>query len=209
MQCSSNSCSSGCGGHVVPCPCPEQGNPAIDSLEKLVECYWQKHQELAVERDYYESLEDFATAIDEAAQALGDENLGHDQPDRIPGPVLADARRQLLAAEAELAGSVDFDALHAGVTRVLDGLAGLTPALVYLTALRIGLQAGLHPEKIYLAAGARDGIAALVALDDATVALSRDRLPRIFQHPELTNEDVQSCLTICRNQLQWLRSTRG
>ena len=39
------------------------GNPDIDSLEKVVNCFWQNHQDLAVERDYYESLETFASAI--------------------------------------------------------------------------------------------------------------------------------------------------
>jgi hypothetical protein len=204
MQCSTSSCSSGCGGHVVPCPCPEGGNPEIDSLEKIVNCFWQKHQDLAVERDYYEGLESLADAIDEAAQALGDENLDYDQPDVIPAPVLDEARQRLLASVQELSECDSFESLFDRVQQALDGLDGLTPALRYLTALRIGLQAGLHPEKIYLAAGARDGGSALIALDDAQATLSRDQLPRIFQHPDLTTEDVQSCLAICRNQLRWL-----
>mgnify|MGYP006866710330 CR=1 FL=1 len=209
MQCSSSSCSSGCGGHVVPCPCPESGNPEIDSLEKIVNCFWQKHQELAVERDYYGSLTSLTDAIEEAAQALGDENLGYDQPDAISDAVLDSARQRLLAAGPELAACCDFEALYSRIQVALSNLEGLTPALVYLTALRIGIQANLHPEKIYLGAGAREGSVTLVELDKEQGALSRDQLPRIFQHPELTTEDVQSCLTICRNQLRWLGSTGG
>ena len=204
MQCSSSSCSSGCGGHAVACPCPESGNPEIDSLEKVVNCFWQNHQDLAVERDYYESLGSLASAIDEAAQALGDENLGYDQPDTISGVVLTEARQKLLASESMLAACTDFDAIFDQVQQAIGHLDGLTPALVYLTALRIGLQAGLHPQKIYLVSGARDGSGAMVDLGPDQSSLSRDQLPRIFQHPDLTTEDVQSCLTICRYQLQWL-----
>ncbi len=203
MQCSTGSCSSGCGGHVINCPCPEDGNPEIDSLEKIVNCFWQNHQDLAVERDYYESLESLTAAIDEAAQALGDENLGYDQPDRIAEAVLQEARQKLLEAEDELASCGDFDALHQSILQLVGQLRNVTPALVYLTALRIGLQSGLHPTKIYLDAGARKGCEALVALDAGQRLLSRDQLPRIFQHPDLTTEDVQSCLTICKYQLHW------
>ncbi|PLY03314.1 MAG: hypothetical protein C0623_01750 [Desulfuromonas sp.] len=204
MQCSSNSCSSGCGGHTLPCPCPEEGNPEIDSLEKVVNCFWQKNQDLAVERDYYESLESLADAVDEAAQALGDENLGYNQPDAISRKVLTVTREKLVAAENELSRVADFTKLHAVVCTSIGDLAGLTPALVYLTALRIGLQARVHPQHIYLDAGAREGCAALVGPDLERVVLPRDQLPRIFQHPELTTEDVQSCLTVCRHQLDWL-----
>jgi hypothetical protein len=204
MQCSSSSCSSGCGGHTVVCPCPESGNPEIDSLEKVVNCFWQNHQGLAVERDYYESLGSLASAIDEAAQALGDENLGYDQPDALSEVVLAEARQKLLASEEVLAACTDFEAIFDQVQQAVDNLDGLTPALVYLTALRIGLQAGLHPQKIYLSSGARDGGGTLVELGPDQLAISRDQLPRIFQHPDLTTEDIQSCLTICRHQLQWL-----
>lgn len=204
MQCTTSSCSSGCGGHTVVCPCPESGNPEIDSLEKVVNCFWQNHQDLAVERAYYESLDSLASAIDEAAQALGDENLGYDQPDTFSAATLAEARQELLASEQTLAAGTDFDAILDQVQQAIGHLHGLTPALVYLTALRIGLQAGLHPEKIYLASGARDGSGALVELSPDQLSLTRDQLPRIFQHPDLTTEDVQSCLTICRYQLQQL-----
>ena len=206
MQIPTSSCSSGCGGHVTPCPCPESGNPEIDSLEKVVNCFWQKHQDLAVERDYYQSLGSLAIAIEEAGHALGDENLGYDQPDSISAPVLEEARQALLQGQERLATSTDFDALFEVIAQAIGGLTGLTPALVYLTALRIGLQAGVHPEKIYLEAGARGGANALVAQSTDQLLLSRDQLPRIFQHPDLTTEDVQSCLTICKHQLCWLSS---
>lgn len=201
---SSHNCSSGCSGHVVPCPCSESGNPEIDSLEKLVNCFWQRHQDLAVERDYYQSLESLSVAIAEAGEALGDENLGYDSPDVIAAPVLAEARSRLRECEERLSACSDFDQIFNTVEEVVGGLAGLTPPLVYLTALRIGLQAGVHPDKIYLAAGARDGVDALVSLDADQLLLSRDQLPRIFQHPELMTEEVQSCLFICRHQLLWL-----
>ena len=204
MQCSSNSCSSGCGGHVVPCPCPEEGNIEIDSLEKVVNCYWQHHQDVAVELEFYESLESLTEAIEEAAAALADENLGYDQPDILSGKVLLKARQELSDCEAELAKSADFDTLFNTVDSVIGTLDGLNPALVYLTALRIGVQLGVHPQSIVLAAGAQSGAEALLAIDAGKKFLLRDELPRIFQHPELTTADVQACLTICKNQLRWL-----
>ena len=130
MQCSSSSCSSGCGGHAVACPCPESGNPEIDSLEKVVNCFWQNHQDLAVERDYYESLGSLVSAIDEAAQALGDENLGYDQPDTISGVVLTEARQKLLASESMLAACTDFDAIFDQVLQKVGVTIGENDQLV-------------------------------------------------------------------------------
>jgi len=203
--CSSGSCGSGCHPKIV-CPCPEAGNPEIDSLEKVVNCYWQNHQSLAAEADYYESLEDLQTAIAEAADALDDENLGYDTPDAIPATSLTAARQALAAAESELAACADFDALYQAIDSKLGQLSGLTPALVYLTAWRIGLQAGFAPTVIYLDAGAREGAAALVELEGDESRVDRDRLPPILRHPDLPVEDVQLCLAICKRQLQWLGS---
>ena len=68
MNCGSG-CGSGCSTEVA-CPCSIEGNPEIDSLEKLVNCYWQNHQQLAVEESWYGSLETLEIAVSEASLAV-------------------------------------------------------------------------------------------------------------------------------------------
>jgi len=202
-------CNSGCGSGCAtapPCPCPTHGNPAIDSLEKLVNCYWENHQQLAVEQSWYGSLESRADAVHEAALALADENVDLDHvPDRIPLGVLARAKERLLAAVPALEQVADFDTLLARVSEALHGLEGIHDALIFSTALRIGMQAGFEPQRIYLHDEVRDGAAQLVELAGADAALERAALPRIFHHPDLPAAVIQGCLAVCRHQLQWLR----
>ena len=79
-------CNSGCSScsTSIPCPCPTQGNPSIDSLEKVLSCYWQNHQQLDVERVWYSSLDSVKHAVHEAALALADENV---DLDHVHGPL--------------------------------------------------------------------------------------------------------------------------
>jgi len=201
-HCSSGSCS---GNHAaVSCPCPVEGNPHIDSFVKMVNCYWQNQQGLAVERDYYQGLESLAVAIEESVLALEDENLGYDQPDRISKAALGEIRDVLLTAADELSACSDFDSFYGLVESLVGDKTGITPGLVYMTTWRLGLQAGVAPKRIYLETGARNGAAALVMLEPEQRFLERGDLPAIFQHPELTIEDVQACLDVCSGQLHWL-----
>ena len=203
MKCSTSSCGSGC-STPTPCPCPPEGNPALDTLRKVVNCYWARHQGLAVERTWFAGLASLSEAIVEAAQALADENAAYHEPDRLPPASLREAHTRLLAAESAISACADFDTLHRLVAEALGPLAGITPALVYLTALRIGHQTNLVPERIYLEAGARDGAAAVAAIDSGASTMARERLPAIFRHPDLPAEEVQGCLCVCRHQLRWL-----
>ncbi len=206
-------CNSGCGSGCAttpPCPCPSQGNPSIDSLEKLVNCYWQNHQQLAVEQSWYGALESRAEAVHEAALALADENVDLDHvPDRIPLAVLARAKERLLAAVPVIEHAGDFEELLALVGDALQGLEGIHAELIFTTALRIAMQAGYEPQRIYLHDGVRAGAAELVELARDEEALERSALPHIFQHPDLPAAVVQGCLAVCRHQLQWLRRCGG
>jgi len=204
MECSSG-CNTGCSTRLV-CPCPAQGNPSIDSVEKLINCYWNNHQQLSVEETWYGSLESLDRAVHEAALALADENVDLDHvPDRIPLTELAAAKQRLLGSLDELSSAEDFDALLSIVGACLDDLQSISSELVFLTALRIGMQAGFMPERIYLNGEVRHGAALFVELDDQSASIERSELPRIFQHPDLPATVVQGCLSMCRNQLLWLK----
>lgn len=204
MDCSSG-CSSGCSTRVV-CPCPVQGNPSIDSLEKLINCYWQNHQQLSVEEAWYGNLESPERAVYEAALALADENVDLDHvPDRIPLTELATAKQRLHASLDEITSADEFDALLSVVRECLNDLHSISPELVFLTALRIGMQAGIAPERIYLTDDVRDGAALFVDLNDQPASIERSVLPRIFQHPDVPAAVVQGCLAMCRNQLLRLK----
>lgn len=204
MDCNSG-CHSGC-STSLPCPCPVQGNPAIDSLEKLINCYWQNHQQLAVEATWYGSLESLQLAVHEAALALADENVDLDHvPDRISLTELATAKQRLLDTLPALEQAHDFDGLYRVVGECLEDLDSIGAELTFETALRIGMQVGFEPQRIYLHTDVRDGAAQLVALEDHVLAVERVQLPRIFQHPDLPAAVIQGCLGVCRHQLQWLK----
>ena len=66
----------------------------------------------------------------------------------------------------EIERAIDFEALFSLVAAALQGLSGVRDELVYLTALRIGLQAGFEPQRIYLHDEVRPGAAELVAFKE-------------------------------------------
>ena len=198
-------CNSGCCSPRRICPCPDHGNPEIDSLEKLINCYWQSQQQYDVEKIWYSGLNSLELAVREAALALADENAGLDHvPDCISLTELATAKQRLLEALPELKRATDFDSLYAVVCSCLDGLTGVGAELVYVTATRIGMQAGLEPQRIYLHDEVRDGAACLAEFDEGLDALERQQLPQLLQHPDLPAAIIQGCLTLCRHQLRWL-----
>ncbi len=200
-------CKSGCCSTGRICPCPEQGNPEIDSLEKLINCYWQSQQHYEVEKAWYGELSSLDQAVREAALALADENAGLDHvPDRIALTELATAKQRLLDALAPLRDADDFDALYALVRPLLADLDGIDAELAYATAVRIGMQAGLEPQRIYLHdAQVRGSAACLVELEDGLASLEKRQLPGLLQHPDLPAAVIQGCLALCGNQVRWLR----
>jgi len=105
-----------------------------------------------------------------------------------------------LISEAE-----QFDTLLATVSQCLDDLPGIDECLVFVTALRIGMQMHLEPQRIYLHPEVRDGASQLLELDDASSSLEKSQLPALLQHPDLPVAVIQGCLTMCRQQLRWLR----
>lgn len=85
----------------------------------------------------------------------------HGHQCRIPGSVLAEAASVLTDFEAQIAACTTFDELHDLVTVACRGVPGTGELFKYDAAHRIGLYRGIHPTKIYLHQGTRDGARAL------------------------------------------------
>jgi hypothetical protein len=113
-------------------------------------------------------------AIEKAGMALAPNLRRHPHQRRIKLSVLTEVRDRLLCQEKALSGSKSFDEVNATVESC--SVSGFGPVGVYDTALNIGAQLGLFPEKIYLHAGTRKG-ARVLGLTASKDFLSREDLP--------------------------------
>lgn len=203
MDCSSSGCGSDC--HAPPCPCPPGGNPAIDSVDKVFNCYIHSQHALNVEKNYYENVESLACALTDAAQALDDENEAYDPraPHVVPPKSIQQAERNLLAHEATIAASADFPALHTIITGLIGSLPGIDATLLYATTLRIAMYLQKMPLNVQLPPPAFAGLKAILPLAEGVTEIPKEALPPGL-HP-FPAEEITHFFTTCGNQLCWLQ----
>ena len=128
------------------------------TLTQIVAAYKRDHQSgAAQERRWFATQRNFRDAVDLAALALtpGRKRFSHQR--RIPGGVLAEAKRILLANLTQLAAADSFKSLHAEIERLVGPVHGIGELYVYDTALRIGAYRSLSPKSVYIHAGVRVG----------------------------------------------------
>lgn len=112
----------------------------------------------------------------------------HDHQRRIPRLALHAARRRLRAAPLRKVGS--FHELFSIVDSALGGIPGIGELMVYDTALRIGANLGLQPDRVYLHCGTRRGARAL-GLNWRAEWLLPPELPKEFRSlPAWQVEDI-------------------
>jgi hypothetical protein len=91
-----------------------------------------------------------------------------------------------------------FAELQDVLARAGDSIHGIGPLTVYDTATRIGAYLRLHPDRVFLHAGTRDGAKALgVSRGRTSVPISD--LPAAFH--QLTPAQAEDCLCIYEQQL--------
>jgi hypothetical protein len=112
----------------------------------------------------------------------------YDHQRRIPRLALDAARRQLRGAPLRRAGS--FHELFSIVDSALGGIPRIGELMVYDTALRIGANLGLEPDRVYLHRGTRRGARAL-GLNWRAEWLPPAELPKEFRSlPPWQVEDI-------------------
>jgi len=133
-----------------------------------------------------------------AALALtpGRKRFSHQR--RIPGAVLAEAKRILLSNIARLAAAESFEQLRAEIERLTGPIHGIGPLYIYDTAFWIGAQRGLKPARVYIHAGVRTG-AKNLGLDPGAGSIAIDALPRPLRGLEAY--EIEDILCIYKSQL--------
>ena len=115
----------------------------------------------------------------------------------IPISVLKRAEKKLHAKAREISQAKSFDKLHDVVKQTITPIVGIGDLAVYDFALRIGARPKLHPTKIYLHRGTRDGAKAL-GLGGRTIA--QKELPKEFW--SLTPPEIEDCLCIFKDDIR-------
>jgi hypothetical protein len=124
----------------------------------------------------------------------------------VSDEALEEAAGRLQAVEVEIAVAADFAALHGLVEAAILSISGIGELAVYDIAHRIGSYRGLHPEKIYLHAGTREGAKAL-GLRTNQKSLPMSCLPAGLR--SLSAEEAEDLLCIYRKTLARIHGAAG
>ena len=175
--------------------------------ERAVSDYIKHHRaDAARELRFYRSTPTLARAIRRGARARTAEGGKHPHQWRIPRGVLRTFGARLGRREQALSEAASFDELHEAVRGVGDPIRGIGELAVYDTALRIGAQLGLDPERVYLHRGTRDGAAA-VGVDHRRQSIAVSKLPPSFAR--LAPHEIEDCLCIFKEFLSGKRFPRA
>jgi len=114
--------------------------------------------------------------------------LRYDHQRRIPRLSLAHVHRKL--RKAPLKGCSTFDDLFSVVHEAISEIPKIGELMVYDTALRIGANLGLEPERVYLHAGTRVGARKLGIAAGTPWILRRDLPEPLRALPAWQAEDI-------------------
>jgi hypothetical protein len=172
----------------------------LGTLEQIVAAYKRDHRGGAArERRWFAKQHSLRDAVYLAALAVtpGRKRFSHQR--RIPGEVLADAKRILLANLARLAAADSFECLHAEVEGLVGSVHGIGELYIYDTALRIGAHRGLSPKRVYVHAGVRAGAKNLGLDSSRSGSIGIDELPTPLR--ALEAYEIEDILCIYKDQL--------
>jgi hypothetical protein len=184
------------------CPTPSAGSSQLAAIVARYkeECCLRSTAEL----ESFADEPSLDAAIDRAGLARQPTGKRYSHQRRIPGEVLAAARRRLRRAHLSASGS--FDDLYQRVQKAIRPIPGVGALMVYDSALRIGAKLKLTPARVYLHAGTRVGARAL-GLNWRADSIARTELPRVLRR--LPPHQVEDLLCIFKNQLRSLAPEHG
>lgn len=179
--------------------CCKYPNGSLGSYKAIVDAY---------ERDYKESLDNIlgefgklkhGVAVRYASRGQTTDGARHPHQWRLKKSTLAEVERQLTSMD--LRQYRDFASLYRAIAKRLGRCSGVGPLMKYDTALRIGANLGVFPERVYLHAGTSAGAKALgFSVKDSPI--ERSRLPEEFH--SLEPHELEDCLCIFKPALQEL-----
>lgn len=195
-----------CGQSQVGCPCPKKGNPALNNISKVVDCFIIRTGRgnclLSQEEQHFRTQPNLTGAIKAAGMAeRGPDRHRHSHQFRIATDDLQTWTTTLLSNITAIDHCKLYDQLHLLLKQLkTPGIGSLT---VYDTALRIGYFKKIYPGEVYLHAGTARGAASLGNWRGRE-KLMINELPT--EMGKLKPHEVEDCLCICKNQLYWLCS---
>lgn len=151
------------------------------------------------ELNWFKKQPTLSEAINLAALAVNREGKRYSHQRRLRREVLEQARNILLENQEDIKYSPSFDDLHNSFLRLLDPVKGLGELYCYDTALRIGANIGLFPERVYLHAGTRKGVKAL-GLDSKASALEVSQFPEWLH--QLKAYEIEDVLCIFKDRFE-------
>lgn len=171
----------------------------IRSFSDVVSSYIRDYRDLAArELDFYRNRVSLRDAVDVAASCVGSDGKRQSHQRRLKANVLASAAAALQAALREIGQCKDFDQLMGLIQPKLRHIHPLGELTIYDVAHRIGVYLGLHPERVYLHRGTRDGAKAL-GFDGKQTSIDMRSLPREFFR--LRPDEIEDCLCIYKSEL--------
>ena len=131
------------------------------------------------ELEWFAAQNTLREAINQAALGIYPQGKRHPHQRRLSNIGLQRSTIRLLAISNEIQDCSTFDELHSLIGETVGTIRGIGELYCYDTALRIGAYLSLHPQKVYLHRGTRDG-AELLGIDGKRKTVGIEELPEAF-----------------------------
>ncbi len=170
---------------------------SVRSFADIVRVYREFFRRgLADENTFLKKL-DFDAALKAVALCELEDGKRMAHQYRLKASVLRAAHSKLRKASLQSCSS--FDELFRTVEETIGGLPGIGPLTVYDISHRLGVHLDLHPEKIYLHAGTRQG-ARVLGLGAGADSIDVKDVPAALRR--LTAAEIEDCLCIFKDELR-------
>jgi hypothetical protein len=148
--------------------------------------------------NFFRTMPSFELALHHAAYAINQRNKRFGHQCRITRAALAASAALIGAASAKLRACASFEELHDCLKNSVGAVRGIGELYLYDTALRLGANIGLSPNKVYMHTGTRLGARAL-GLDISRPAIPVREFPPVLQ--SLSASELEDFLCIYKARL--------
>lgn len=170
-------------------------------LAAAIKCYRLQNLPVKkVEQEYFRSKTSLESTIDSAGFAVDHRGKRYGHQSRIKIAAMKQIHTRLHSNLKDIRGATNFDRLMQALSTLIDltpRIKGLGELYRYDTALRIGWNVGLEPDRVYLHAGTRKG-AKNFGLPWKQTSLERSELPVALQ--DLRPLEVEDILCIYKDR---------
>lgn len=175
----------------------ESARKSVRSFADIVRVYKQFFRRGGIDESSFLKKLEFYSALKAIAMCELEDGRRMAHQYRLKASVLRAAHAKLRNESLQSCSS--FHDLFRNVEEAIGGLSGIGPLTVYDISFRLGVHLDLHPEKIYLHAGTRQG-ARVLGLVAGVDAIDVKDVPLAFRGLEAA--EIEDCLCIFKDELQ-------